>query len=67
LESPRHVALRAAVTFIEVALSTLIGVNVFDMTVNAWQTVAMSGIGAAISVIYNWVTLLRQQLDSNEL
>ena len=62
-ETPQHLLLRAVVTFVEVVLSTAVGANVFGWGVTGWQTAAAAGVGAAISVLYNWVFNYRQRLD----
>jgi hypothetical protein len=62
-ESFGHLLLRAVVTFAEVALSTAVGANVFSWGVTGWQTAAVAGIGAALSVIYNWLVVYEKKLD----
>lgn len=60
-------AVRAAVTFLQVFLATLIGANVFDVggadAVSALSASALAGIGAALSIIYNYLTNLGQRLE----
>lgn len=63
VESFQHLLVRAVVTFVEVVLSTAVGANVFGWGVSGWQAAAAAGVGAAISVIYNWVFNYRQKLD----
>ena len=60
---PKKISIRAIVTFFQVAISVLIGSGVFEFTTSALQLSAMSGIGAALSVIYNGLT---QYLDQSE-
>lgn len=52
----QKISLRAVVTFFQVAISVLIGGGLFDYSTSALQTAAVSGIGAALSVIYNALT-----------
>jgi uncharacterized membrane protein len=63
VESFQHLLVRAVVTFVEVVLSTAVGANVFGWGVSGWQAASAAGVGAAISVIYNWVFNYRQKLD----
>lgn len=63
MESPKHLLLRAVVTFVEVVLSTAVGSNVFGWDVTSVQAAVAAGVGAVISVLYNWVFNYRQQLD----
>ncbi len=62
-ENWRHMLLRAVVTFVEVVLSTAVGSNVFGWGVTGWQAALSAGVGAVISVVYNWVTIIRSDLD----
>lgn len=52
----QKVAVRAVVTFFQVAISVLIGSGVLDVSASVGQTAVMSGAGAALSVIYNAAT-----------
>lgn len=52
----KKIAVRAAVTFVQVAISVLIGSGVLDVSASVGQTAVMSGAGAALSVIYNAAT-----------
>ena len=62
-EDWQHMARRAVVTFVEVVLSTAVGSNVFGWGVTGWQAALSAGVGAAISVFYNWITIVRSDLD----
>lgn len=58
-QSPMNVQkilVRAAVTFVQVAISVLIGKGVLDVSADVAQVAVMSGAGAALSVIYNAAT-----------
>lgn len=58
-QSPMNVQkilVRAAVTFVQVAISVLIGKGVLDVSADTGQVAVMSGAGAALSVIYNAAT-----------
>ena len=63
VESPQHLLLRAVVTFVEVVLSTAVGSNVFNWGVSGWQAAAAAGVGAVISVLYNWTFNYQQKLE----
>lgn len=52
----KRITIRAVVTFFQVAISVLIGGGLFDYSLEALQLAAVSGIGAALSVIYNSLT-----------
>lgn len=52
----KRITVRAIVTFFQVAISVLIGGGLFDYSLEALQLAAVSGIGAALSVIYNALT-----------
>jgi hypothetical protein len=61
-------AVRAVATFSEVFLSVLIGDSLMtDMSVNTLQMAAMSGMGAALSVLYNFVRKFRSSLPGSLL
>ena len=58
-QSPMNVQkilVRAVVTFIQVAISVLIGKGILDVSADVAQVAVMSGAGAALSVIYNAAT-----------
>ena len=54
--NPKAIAVRAAVTFCQVAISVFVGSGLFDFSIPTIRTAAVSGIGAALSVIYNALT-----------
>lgn len=54
--NPQKILVRAAVTFVQVAISVLIGTGVLDVSADTAQVAAMSGAGAALSVVYNAAT-----------
>ena len=43
-------------TFVQVAISVLIGTGALDVSAPVAQTAVMSGAGAALSVVYNAAT-----------
>lgn len=61
--NPQKILVRAAVTFVQVAISVLIGKGILDVSADTGQVAVMSGAGAALSVIYNAAT---QWLASSE-
>lgn len=61
---PKKIAARAVVTFVQVFLSVLIGTGVLDVSAGVAQTAAMSGLGAALSVVYNAATQWLAQEDA---
>lgn len=54
--NPQKILVRALVTFVQVAISVLIGKGVLDVSADTGQVAVMSGAGAALSVIYNAAT-----------
>lgn len=54
--NPQKILIRAAVTFVQVAISVLIGKGILDVSADTGQVAVMSGAGAALSVIYNAAT-----------
>lgn len=54
--NPQKILVRALVTFVQVAISVLIGKGVLDVSADVAQVAVMSGAGAALSVIYNAAT-----------
>ena len=50
------ILVRACVTFVQVAISVLIGTGAIDVSASVAQTAVMSGAGAALSVVYNAAT-----------
>ncbi len=68
VERVKGEAIKAAATFGEVFLTVLLGDSlVADMSVNTLQMAAMSGIGAALSVVYNFVRKFRASLPGSLL
>ena len=61
--NPQKILVRAAVTFVQVAISVLIGKGILDVSADTGEMAVMSGAGAALSVIYNAAT---QWLASSE-
>ena len=59
-------AIRAVVTFLQVALSVLIAGNLGADgadTLSLLESAAVGGIGAVLSVLYNYLTNLGQRLE----
>lgn len=54
--NPQKILVRAAVTFVQVAISVLIGKGILDVSADTGEMAVMSGAGAALSVIYNSAT-----------
>lgn len=54
--SLKRIAVRAVVTFFQVAIGVLIGKGLLDVTADTGQIAVMSGAGAGLSVIYNALT-----------
>lgn len=63
---PARIAVRALVTFFQVGISVLIGSGAFTLNADVAQVAAMSGIGAALSVIYNALTQWLATSDGGE-
>lgn len=61
--NPQKIIVRALVTFVQVAISVLIGKGVLDVSADTAEVAVMSGAGAALSVIYNAAT---QWLNSTD-
>lgn len=62
----KALAIRAAVTFLQVALSILIAGNVFGTgtdTVSVLASAGAGGIGAVLSLAYNYLTHLGERLE----
>ena len=62
----QSLAVKAAVTFLQVFIGILLGAQLFggDLeTVSAAQSAAAGGLGAALSVFYNWLTNLGTRLE----
>ena len=57
----QKIIVRAVVTFVQVAISVLIGKGILDVSADTAEMALMSGAGAFLSVIYNAAT---QYLDS---
>lgn len=49
----QKILIRAVVTFIQVAISVLIGKGILDVSADTAEVALMSGLGAALSVVYN--------------
>lgn len=54
--NPKKIAVRAAVTFVQVAIGVLIGKGLLDVSADTLDIAVMSGAGSALSVIYNAAT-----------
>ncbi len=52
----QKIAVRAVVTFLQVAISVLVAGGALDVSASIAETAVMSGAGAALSVIYNAAT-----------
>lgn len=62
----KALAIRAAVTFLQVALSILLAGNVFGAgtdTVSVLASAGAGGIGAVLSLAYNYLTNLGDRLE----
>ncbi len=66
----KAVAIRAAVTFLQVAVGILVSANIFQIdgleAVSVLESAAAGGAGAALSVLYNYITDLGQKLESGQ-
>ena len=49
----REIAVRAAVTAAEAFLAAVLAVGLTDLTVDAVELAALTGLGAGLSVVYN--------------
>lgn len=58
----KKIIVRAAVTFVQVFLSVVIGTGALDVSASTAQMAVMSAAGAGLSVIYN---ALNQWLAAN--
>lgn len=54
--NPKKIAMRAGVTFVQVAIGVLIGKGLLDVSADTLDIAVMSGAGSALSVVYNAAT-----------
>lgn len=62
----QSLAVKAVVTFLQVSLSIIIAGNLFGAgtdTVSLLASAGAGGVGAVLSVIYNYLTALGTKLD----